>query len=53
MNKNEKLEMLQKFNEKELTQKFLIPLFQSMGFRNVHYNHGVLEYGKDVIKNQM
>jgi energy-coupling factor transporter ATP-binding protein EcfA2 len=49
MDRKEKLTMLRKLNEKELTKKFLIPLFQEMGFRNVKYNHGVLEYGKDVI----
>jgi len=49
MDRKEKLSMLRKLNEKELTKTFLIPLFQEMGFRNVKYNHGVLEYGKDVI----
>ncbi|KAF5430294.1 putative NTPase, NACHT family domain, partial [Candidatus Methanophagaceae archaeon] len=49
MNRTEKVEMLQKLSEKELTKTFLIPLFQEMNFKNVKYNHGVLEYGKDVI----
>jgi hypothetical protein len=49
MDRKEKLAMLRKLNEKELTKTFLITLFQEMGFRNVKYNHGVLEYGKDVI----
>jgi energy-coupling factor transporter ATP-binding protein EcfA2 len=49
MDRKAKLAMLQKLSEKELTKTFLIPLFQEMGFRNVKYNHGVLEYGKDVI----
>ena len=49
MNRKEKLEMLRNLSEKELTKTFLIPLFQEMGFQNVKYNHGVLEYGKDII----
>nr|CBH36822.1 hypothetical protein containing NACHT domain and HEAT-like repeats [uncultured archaeon] len=49
MDRKAKLAMLRKLNEKELTKTFLITLFQEMGFRNVKYNHGVLEYGKDVI----
>jgi energy-coupling factor transporter ATP-binding protein EcfA2 len=49
MDRQEKLEMLRKLSEKELTKTFLIPLFEEMGFQNVKYNHGVLEYGKDVI----
>ena len=49
MERNEKLQIIQKISEKELTKRFLIPLFQEMGFRNVKYNHGTLEYGKDII----
>ena len=49
MEKSEKLQMVQKFSEKDFTQKFLIPLFQKMGFTNIKYNHGLLEYGKDII----
>jgi len=49
MERSEKLQIIQKISEKELTTRFLIPLFHKMGFRNVKYNHGTLEYGKDVI----
>jgi len=51
MDKKEKLEMLQKLSEAELTKKFLIPLFESegMGFKNVRYTHRKLEFGKDII----
>ena len=43
--------MLQKYSEKDLTKKFLIPLFESkgMGYKNVRYTHRVLEFGKDII----
>ena len=49
MERSEKLQIIQKIKEKDLTKRFLIPLFQEMGFRDVKYNHGTLEYGKDVI----
>ena len=51
MNKKEKLEMLRKSSEKELTQNFLIPLYESegMGCKNVRYTHRKLEFGKDII----
>ena len=51
MNKNEKKEMLQKLDEKTLTKRFLIPLYESekMGCKSVRYTHRVLEFGKDII----
>ena len=51
METKEKLEMLQKLGEKELTKKFLIPLYESegMGCKNVQYTHKILEFGKDII----
>ena len=51
MDKREKLEMLQKLSEKELTKEFLIPLFESegMGCKSVHYTHKKLEFGKDIV----
>lgn len=49
MNRDEKIKFLQSFHEAELTQKILIPLFESMGFEGVKYTHGVLENGKDII----
>ncbi|MCX5638084.1 MAG: HEAT repeat domain-containing protein, partial [Planctomycetota bacterium] len=51
MDKKEKLDMLRKLSEAELTKKFLIPLFESegMGFKNIRYAHRKLEFGKDII----
>ena len=51
MDRREKVEMLQKLSEKELTKTFLIPLYESegMGCKNVEYTHGILEGGKDII----
>jgi HEAT repeat protein/energy-coupling factor transporter ATP-binding protein EcfA2 len=51
MNRKEKLEMLRKLSEKELTQNFLIPLYESEGMecKNVRYTHRKLEFGKDII----
>ncbi|KYK35213.1 MAG: HEAT repeat domain-containing protein [Theionarchaea archaeon] len=50
MDREEKLEMLQKLDEKTLTKRFLIPLFsEGMECKNVQYTHGVLEFGKDII----
>ena len=42
MDRREKMEMLQKLSEKELTKTFLIPLYESegMGCKNVEYTHG-------------
>jgi HEAT repeat protein/GTPase SAR1 family protein len=51
MDKNDKLEILQKCDEKTLTKKFVIPLYESegMGYKNIRYTHGILEFGKDVV----
>jgi len=51
MDRKEKLQMLQKLDEKTLTKQFLIPLYESegMGCRNVRYTHRKLEFGKDII----
>ena len=51
MNRSEKLKLLQKLSEKDLTVKFLIPLYESkgMGCKNVRYTHRKLEFGKDII----
>ncbi|MEM2915556.1 MAG: NACHT domain-containing protein, partial [Candidatus Bathyarchaeia archaeon] len=49
MTKEEKLEMLQGLSEKELTQRFLIPFFEVMGFKIIRYAHSVLESGKDIV----
>jgi HEAT repeat protein/energy-coupling factor transporter ATP-binding protein EcfA2 len=49
MDTKQKLNMLRRLDEKRLTKEILISLFENMGFKSVLYNHGVLEYGKDVI----
>ena len=50
MDREEKLQMLQNLNEETLTEEILIPLFsEGMGCKNVTYNHGSLEFGKDII----
>lgn len=49
MNREEKIRFLQSFSEKDLTQRILIPLFESMGFKGVEYTHGSLERGKDIV----
>ncbi|MBE9591878.1 MAG: restriction endonuclease, partial [Proteobacteria bacterium] len=49
MDRKEKLAMLQGLSENELTQKFLITLYESMGCKNVRYTHGKSEFGRDII----
>ena len=51
MNKEEKLKILQTQDEKTLTKKFVIPLFESkgMGYKNIQYTHKKLEFGRDVV----
>lgn len=54
MDKREKLEMLQNLSERDLTRRFLIPLFESeeMGCMNVRYTHRKLEFGRDIVYNK-
>ena len=40
---------LESISELELTQDFLIPLFQRLGYADVQYVGGPDEYGKDVV----
>ena len=51
MEKKEKLQMLRKLSEKDLTKRFLIPLYESpgMGCKSVRYAHRRLEFGKDIV----
>ncbi|MBU7017168.1 MAG: HEAT repeat domain-containing protein [Theionarchaea archaeon] len=51
MDKEEKLRMLQELDEKMLTKRVIIPLYESegMGYKNVQYTHRVLEFGKDIV----
>ena len=48
MDRKEKLEILQKLSEKDLTKKFLIPLYESegMGYKSVRYTHKTLAIHK-------
>ncbi|MGA2298691.1 MAG: hypothetical protein ABSG15_14180 [FCB group bacterium] len=36
-------------NEKEFREKILLPLFDTMGFKDVYHYHGNIEEGKDII----
>jgi negative regulator of sigma E activity len=49
MNRKDKLNMLQKLNEKTLTKNFLIPLYESkgMGCKSVRYTHKIGGARKD------
>lgn len=51
MNKIDKIKMLENLTEQELTERILIPLYESegMGAKSVRFTHGTLEYGKDII----
>ena len=49
MNREEKLALLSGLSEKDLTRKFLIPLFEAMHYTFIDYSHGKLEKGKDLI----
>ena len=49
MNREEKLALLSGLLEKDLTKKFLIPLFEAMGYVLASYSHGRLEMGKDLV----
>ena len=50
MDRKAKLEILQRLDEETLTKEFLIPLFsEGMGYKNVQYTHGILEFGRDII----
>ena len=50
MDKNEKLRILKGVNEKTLTEEYLIPLLSTgMKYKTVRYNHGILEFGRDII----
>jgi hypothetical protein len=36
-------------NEKEFTIRTVLPILRKLGFRNVRYNHGKREFGRDVV----
>jgi hypothetical protein len=36
-------------DESYFSQDLLLPLFRKLGFKDVHYNHGRKEYGKDFV----
>lgn len=43
------LAILQGLSEAELTRLVLVPLLRAMGFSDVRYNNGPMEYGKDIL----
>lgn len=47
----DKIEWLKVFekNEAVFSKKLLLPLLQKLGYHNVRYTHGILEFGKDFI----
>lgn len=49
MDREDKLKKLQNLTEQRFTKEVVIPLFEKMGFQDVTYYHGAMEYGKDVI----
>ena len=49
----DEMEELTQLNEKDFTLQYVIPALEKLGFMNVRYEHGVSEYGKDVIYQYM
>lgn len=49
----DEMEELTRLNEKDFTLQYVIPALEKLGFINVRYEHGVSEYGKDVIYQYM
>jgi restriction endonuclease Mrr len=49
MRLEEKLKVLQSLQEKQLVKKVVIPLFKSMGFKDIKKTHGIGEQGLDLI----
>lgn len=43
------LEFLQSISEQELCELVLLPLLTAIGFSDIRYTHGILEYGKDIV----
>lgn len=46
---NDGLDFLKTLKEQELTELVVIPLLEALGYRDIRYTHGVMEYGKDVV----
>jgi len=36
-------------NEAEFTVRVILPILRKLGFKNIKYNHGQREYGKDIV----
>jgi len=49
MNTKDKLKVLGKFKEQQLTDDVIIPLLEKMKFKNITQTHGPLEKGKDLL----
>ena len=47
-NSNEQLHQMRALNEEDFTNQFVLPMFRAR-YRGVYYNHGVDEYGRDVL----
>lgn len=43
------IEFLQSISEQELSELVLLPLLTAIGFNDIRYTHGILEYGKDIV----
>lgn len=46
---NNNLTFLQELTEEELCELILLPLLEHLGFEDIRYIHGNLEFGKDII----
>jgi energy-coupling factor transporter ATP-binding protein EcfA2 len=49
MERAEKTKILQELSEESLISNVLVPLFESLGFRDVRYSHPVLRFGSDIV----
>lgn len=49
----EMLKDLTQLNEKDFTLQYVIPVLEKRGFTNIKYEHGISEYGRDVIYQYM
>src|SRR3989338_5473764 len=47
------LTFLQTLTEEELCELVLVPLLDSMGYKEIRYMHGILERGKDIVFKQI
>lgn len=45
----DELKFLREISEQELCELVLLPLLAGIGYREIRYTHGMLEFGKDII----